>query len=173
MSASTPTRRRLPWRLRLLALYPPLAAAGIRSRVLSTEPLAFESVLKLRWWNRNYVGTQYGGSLYSMCDPFYMLILLDSLGRDYQVWDKAATIRFRRPGRGTVRARFEIARERLDEIRNEADRAGRAEPRFTAEVRAEDGELVAEVEKLLSVRPKEPRTREKRGQLTFGDSYLK
>jgi len=158
MPASTPTRRRRSWRLRLLALYPPFAGAGIRARVVSTEPLAFESVLKLRWWNRNYVGTQYGGSLYSMCDPFYMLILLDALGRDFQVWDKAATIRFRRPGRGTVRARFEIARQRIDEIRAEADRAGRAEPRFTAEIRAEDGELVAEVDKLLSVRPKRAQT---------------
>lgn len=164
MAPPTPSTRRLSWRLRLLALYPPLAGAGIRARLVSTGPLAFESVLKLRWWNRNYVGTQYGGSLYSMCDPFYMLILLDALGRDYQVWDKAATIRFRRPGRGAVRARFEIARERIDEIRAEADRAGRAEPRFTAEVRAEDGELVAEVEKLLSVRPKGAQT---------GDSLLK
>lgn len=110
--------------------------------------------MKLRWWNRNYVGTHYGGSLYSMCDPFYMLILLDALGSDYQVWDKAASIRFRRPGRGPVRARFEIARERIDEIRAEADRAGRAEPSFTAEIRAEDGELVAEVDKLLTVRRK-------------------
>jgi hypothetical protein len=141
----------------MLALYPPLAGAGVRARVLSTDPLAFESVLRLRWWNRNYVGTHYGGSLYSMCDPFFMLILIDALGRDYVVWDKAAAIRFRRPGRGTVSARFEIARERVEEIRAEADRTGRTEPSFTAEVRGEDGELVAEVDKLLSVRRKEAR----------------
>jgi hypothetical protein len=158
MAPPTPSARRLPWRLRLIAFYPPLAGAGVRARVVATEPLAFESVLRLRWWNRNYVGTQFGGSLYTMCDPFYMLILLDALGRDYVVWDKAATIRFRRPGRGAVRARFEIGRERIDEIRAEADRAGRAEPRFTAEIRAEDGELVAEVDKLLSVRPRGART---------------
>jgi hypothetical protein len=157
MAPATSSSRRLPWRLRRLALYPPLAGAGVRARVLSTDPLAFESVLRLRWWNRNYVGTHYGGSLYSMCDPFFMLILIDALGRDYVVWDKAAAIRFRRPGRGTVSARFEIARERIEEIRAEADRVGRAEPSFTAEVRGEDGDLVAEVDKLLSVRRKQAR----------------
>lgn len=163
MPPSHTPRRRLPWRLRLLSLYPPLAGAGVRARVTGTDPFAFESTLKLAWWNRNYVGTQFGGSLYTMCDPFYMLILLDALGRDYVVWDKAATIRFRRPGRGTVHARFEIPRQRIEEIRAEADRAGRAEPSFTAEVRGAEGELVAEVEKLLSVRPK-PAPAEIRGQ---------
>ena len=77
--------------------------------------------MKLRWWNRNYVGTQFGGSLYSMCDPFFMLILVEALGPRYVVWDKAATIRFRRPGRGTVHATFHIPQERIDEIRAAAD----------------------------------------------------
>lgn len=167
MPAPTPARRRLSWRLRLLAAYPPLAGAGVRARIVATEPLAFVSTLRLRWWNRNYVGTHYGGSLYTMCDPFYMLILLDALGRDYVVWDKAATIRFRRPGRGTVRARFEIPRQRIEEIRAEADRAGRAEPLLTAEVRSDEGELVAEVDKILSVRPKTAARR------SFGDQEIR
>jgi len=138
--------------LRIMSLYPPLAGAGVRVRTLATAPLAFETELRLRWWNRNYVGTQFGGSLYAMTDPFYMLILIDALGPGFEVWDKAATVRFRRPGRGTVRARFEIPPARIEEIRREAESAGRAEPVFLARVVDEAGETVTEVEKVVSVR---------------------
>jgi len=103
--------------LRWMSLYPPFLGAGVRVRVANRDPLAFEVRLGLRWWNRNYVGTQFGGSLYTMCDPFYMLILIDALGPAFVVWDKAATIRFRRPGRTPVAARFEISPERIAEIR--------------------------------------------------------
>jgi acyl-coenzyme A thioesterase PaaI-like protein len=139
-----------------MSLYPPFLGAGVRVRTVGREPLAFEVTLVLRWWNRNAVGTQFGGSLYAMADPFFMLILLDALGDRFDVWDKAATIRFRRPGRGRVRARFEIARERIAEIRAEALDVGRAQPVFRAEIRDEAGELVAEVEKTISVRPRKP-----------------
>ena len=108
--------------------------------------------MKLRWWSRNYVGTQFGGSLYSMCDPFFMLILVEALGKGYVVWDKAATIRFRRPGRGTVRATFHIPMVRIEEIRAAADARGKVEPTFRAEVVDSQGEVIAEVEKLLYVR---------------------
>ena len=138
--------------LRWMSAYPPYLGAGVWVRVLGRSPLAFETRMKLRWWNRNYVGTHYGGSLYTMCDPFHMLILIDALGPEFVVWDKAATIRFRRPGRGEVRARFEIPPPRIDEIRSQARAAGRAEPSFTARVLDAAGEVVAEVEKLVSVR---------------------
>jgi hypothetical protein len=140
--------------LRWMSLYPPFLGAGVRVRIVRRNPLAFEVRLVLRWWNRNFVGTQYGGSLYTMCDPFYMLILIDALGPGFVVWDKAATIRFRRPGRGPVAARFEISPERVAEIRGEATAAGRAEPRFLATVVDAAGEIVAEVEKVVSVRPR-------------------
>ncbi len=140
--------------LRLLNLYPPYLGAGVRVRV-SPDFRTFEVRMKLRWWNRNYVGTHFGGSLYTMCDPFLMLILLEHLGRDYVVWDKAATIRFRRPGRGTVRATFHIPEERIAEIRAAADRDGKIEPVFQVEVVDERDDVVAEVEKLLYVRRKD------------------
>ena len=76
--------------------------------------------MKLRFWNRNYVGTHYGGSLYSMADPFYMLMLMENLGRDYIVWDKAASIRFRKPGKGRVKAEFRLTDAQLDDIREKA-----------------------------------------------------
>jgi len=142
---------------RSMSLYPPFLGAGVRVRTLSRHPLVFESSMRLRWWNRNYVGTQFGGSLYAMADPFFMLILIDALGPDFVVWDKAATIRFRRPGRGTVAARFEIPAGRVEEIRSEALAAGRAEPVFIALVVDRAGETVAEIDKAISVRPRAAR----------------
>lgn len=139
------------WLARLLNVYPPYLGAGVRVRRTAE---GFESRMKLRWWNRNYFGTHFGGSLYTMCDPFFTLILAQRLGSEYLVWDKAATIRFRRPGRGTVTARFEIPAAEVEAIRRQAEPGAPVEPVFTAEVRDAAGEVVAEVEKRLWVRKK-------------------
>jgi acyl-coenzyme A thioesterase PaaI-like protein len=153
--------RRSPrtWRLKVMSFYPPFLGAGIRVVRISPDRRTFQVRMKLTFFNRNYVGTHFGGSLYAMCDPFFMLILIPALGRDYVVWDKAATIRFRRPGRGTVRATFHIPEERIEEIRRAADAGKKLEPVFKAEVVGEDGEVVAEVEKTLSVRRRRPEER--------------
>jgi acyl-coenzyme A thioesterase PaaI-like protein len=143
-------RRRLLYRL--LSLYPPFLGAGIRVR---RQPDGFEVRLRLRRWNRNAVGTHFGGSLYAMCDPFFMLLLIDALGPGYVVWDKAATIRFRRPGKGTVTALFAVTPERVAEIRAAADRGEPVEPTFTVKVNDERGILVAQVDKVLHVRRQE------------------
>lgn len=140
--------------LRLMNFYPPFLGAGIRVTTMRPADGVVEVAMKLRWSNRNYLGTHFGGSLYSMCDPFYLLILAERLGPGYVVWDKAATIRFRRPGRGTVRARFELSSGQIDEIRRQAETQDKVEPVFTAQVMNEAGELVAEVEKTLYIRKK-------------------
>jgi acyl-coenzyme A thioesterase PaaI-like protein len=142
------------WLFRLLSLYPPYLGAGVRVKA-SPDLRTFEVRLRLHWWNRNYVGTHFGGSLYAMCDPFFMLILIAALGRGYVVWDKSAVLRFRRPGRGTVTATFHIPQERIDEIRAAADAGGKVEPVFRVDVVDEQGEVVAEIEKLLYVRRKD------------------
>lgn len=148
---------RRPFLLRLVNLWPPYLGAGIRVTRISDDLRTFEVRMKLRFSNRNYVGTHFGGSLYSMCDPFFMLILINNLGRDYEVWDKSATIRFRRPGRTAVHATFHVPAEEIEAIRREADEHGKTEPRFTVEVKDDQGEVVAQVEKLLHVRKKERR----------------
>ncbi len=89
-----------------------------------------------------------------MTDPFYMLMLIENLGRDYIVWDKAASIRFKRPGKGRVHAKFQITQQQLDEIRRATDSSDKHEPVFMAEVRDESGTVVAEIEKLLYVKRK-------------------
>jgi acyl-coenzyme A thioesterase PaaI-like protein len=144
------------WLTVLLNLYPPYLGAGVRVRQ-TPDKRGFNVRMRLSVFNRNYVGTHFGGSLYTMCDPFFMLILYRELGRGYVVWDKAATIRFLRPGKGTVRATFEIPPERVEEIRAAADRDGKVEPTFRVEVINEQGNVVAEVEKLVYVRRKDAR----------------
>jgi acyl-coenzyme A thioesterase PaaI-like protein len=135
----------------LMSLYPPYLGAGVRVR-MAPDLTSCRVTMKLRWWNRNYLGTHFGGSLYSMCDPFFVLLLAERLGRGYEVWDKAATIRFRRPGRGTVHAEFRLSDEELAAVRAAVAREGRHEPTFRATVVDDQGRLVAEVDKVLSVR---------------------
>ena len=146
-------KRHMRW---VLNLYPPFLGAGIRVTRLQHDWKAIDVEMKLRFWNSNYVGTHFGGSLYSMTDPFYMLMLIENLGRDYIVWDKSATIRFRRPGKGKMHSEFRLADAQLDEIRNKLQTQEKIEPVFRVEVRDESGDLVAEVEKVLHVRKKQP-----------------
>ena len=139
---------------RTIRYYPPLLFSGIWVRRISPDVREVDVEMKLRWWNANYVGTHYGGSLYSMTDPFFMLMLLQNLGRDYIVWDKAATIRFRKPGRGKVTAQFRLSEAQLEEIRRTLATQEKFEPVYTVEVKDESGEVVAVVEKVLYVRKK-------------------
>ena len=140
---------------RLLNLYPPFLGAGIRVTRLRPDWRELDVEMKLRRWNANAVGTHYGGSLYSMADPFYMLMLIENLGRDYIVWDKSATIRFRRPGRGTVTASFRLTDEKLSEIREALKTQDKIDREFCVEIKDTSGELVAEVQKVIQIRRKQ------------------
>lgn len=114
--------------------------------------------MPLNLLNTNFVGVHFGGSLYAMVDPFYVLILLYRLGPQYVVWDKAACIRFKRPGRGWVRAVMEISEERLREIRSQVDTSPHQKCDVDFSLRIEhvggehDGELVAEVDKTVYIK---------------------
>jgi hypothetical protein len=121
---------------------------------------AFDVEMKLRWWNANYVCTHFGGSLFAMTDAFYMLMLMANLGHDYIVWDKAASIRYRKPGKGTVRAEFRLSDAQLDDIRDKLKALPKYEPAFMVEVKDEQGIVIAEVEKLLHVRLKDAAARD-------------
>jgi hypothetical protein len=139
--------------LRLINIWPPLAAAGIHVR-WGAEMRSVDVEMRLHWWNRNFVGTHYGGSLYSMTDPFYMLMLIKNLGPEYIVWDKAASIRFRKPGKGKLHAEFRLTDERLDEIRERLKTEAKYEPTFAVVVKDVSGDVVTEVQKVLHIRKK-------------------
>jgi hypothetical protein len=140
---------------RLVNLWPPFMGAGIRIQHIAPDMRSVDVEMKLRWWNANYVGTHFGGSLFAMTDPFYMLMLMANLGRDYIVWDKAASIRYRKPKKGTVRAEFRLTEAQLSDIREKLDRLPKYEPMFSVEVKDGQGTVIAEVEKLLHVRKKQ------------------
>jgi Domain of unknown function (DUF4442) len=140
---------------RWINLWPPFLGMGIRVRHIAPDMKAVDVEMKLRFWNANYVGTHFGGSLFAMTDPFYMLMLMANLGQDYIVWDKAATIRYKKPGRGTVRAEFRLSDSEIDDIREKLKTLPKYEPVFTVEVKDEADVLIAEVQKVLHIRNKQ------------------
>ena len=146
--------RRDAFLFRIVNVYPPYLGAGIRVRHRQGDERTIRVEMSLRPWNRNLFGTHFGGSLYSMCDPWFVVLLVRLLGEGYLVWDKAASIEFLRPGRGRVSATFHVPPATVDEIRAAADRDGKTEPVLTAEVVGEGGEVVARVTKTLWVKRK-------------------
>lgn len=137
-----------------LNFYPPYLGAGVKVRYISSDFREVRVSMGLKWYNRNYVRTQFGGSLYSMTDPFYMLMLMENLGRDYVVWDKAAHIEFISPGQGTVHAEFKIDEDILNTIREHTAAGEKYLPNYQVEVRDDHGTLVARVDKTLYIRRK-------------------
>ena len=140
---------------RWINFWPPFLGAGIRVKRISPDMREVDVEMKLRWWNANYVGTHYGGSLFSITDAFYMLMLMANLGDDYIVWDKGASIRFRKPGRGTVRAEFRLTNQHLDDIREKLKTLPKYEPVFPIKVKDDAGVVIVEVDKLLYIRKKD------------------
>lgn len=144
-----------PRRLKFgLNIYPPYLLAGIRVTRVDPGWRELEVRMKLRWYNRNAVGTHFGGSLYSMVDPHLMLMLMPLLGRDYVVWDQAASIRFVKPGKGTVRATIRISDEDLEDIRTNTAAGDAYRPEYELRVVDDDGETVAIVTKTLYIKKK-------------------
>lgn len=139
-------------KIKLINWWPPMLGTGIWLTDFASDLTWFTVKMKLTWFNRNLVGIHYGGSLYSMCDPWYMFILASNLGKEYIVLDKAASIRYLKPGNTTVYARFEVKPDEIDTIREEIDVIGKKDYTFTCQVRKKDGEVVCEVDKVVYVR---------------------
>ncbi|MDV3220682.1 DUF4442 domain-containing protein [Intrasporangium sp.] len=140
---------------RFLNVWPPFAFTGVRVEHLSDDFREARVRLGFSPLHRNYVGTQFGGSLFAMTDPFWMVMVLRNLGdRDYVVWDKAAEIEFVTPGRSAVTAEFVVTDAVLEELRAETAEKGKTLRWFETEVRGADGTLVARVRKQLYVRRK-------------------
>lgn len=139
---------------RLVNLWPPLLFSGIRAKSISDDYRQVDVTLTLRWYNRNYVHVHFGGSLFAMTDPWYMLMLMHNLGRDYYVWDQRGTIEYVAPGRGVVTARFRLDDAIINEIRERTADGEKYLPEFHVEIFNEQQELVARVHRVLYVRKK-------------------
>lgn len=139
---------------RLINLWPPFLFTGIHATHVSKDYKEVDCKLTLRWYNRNYVGTHFGGSLFAMTDPWYMLMLMPLMGRDYFVWDQSASIEFIAPARGVVKALFRIDDATLATIRERTAGGEKYLPQFMADIVDETGTLVARVTKTVYVRKK-------------------
>ncbi|WP_441246265.1 DUF4442 domain-containing protein [Kitasatospora sp. McL0602] len=135
-------------------LWPPFLFAGIRVLAISPDFRFAKVRLRLGRLNRNYVGTHFGGSIFAMTDPFWMLLVLRNLGPGYVVWDAAAEITFVSPGRGDIFAEFVLTDDRLAEIRELTQEGKKALIWFDTEVLAADGTVVARLRKQVYVREK-------------------
>jgi hypothetical protein len=138
----------------LLNIYPPYWGTGIVVKKISPDYKETTVQMKMKWYNRNYVGTHFGGSLYAMTDPFFMLMLIQILGKEYIVWDKGANIDFVKPGQGTLTAKFTIGDEHINDILNNTLSGNKYFPQFSVDITNEFNETVARVNKLLYVRKK-------------------
>ncbi|WP_162062587.1 DUF4442 domain-containing protein [Vibrio taketomensis] len=139
--------------------WPPFWGSGIKIVSISDDFRQVRVKLKLRWWNKNANRTQYGGSIFSLTDPIYALMLMGILGEQYYVWDKEASINFIQPGTGDLYADFELSSAELEHIYRETASGEKHLPDFIVHVKDEKGNIVAEVERKLYVR-KKPKYRE-------------
>jgi acyl-coenzyme A thioesterase PaaI-like protein len=142
------------WMRRLFNLYPPYLGAGVHVDELSDDFRFARVTMPLRWYNRNYVGTHFGGSLYSMTDPFLMIMFMRNLGPGYVVWDKAGSIEYVAPGRGRMSVEFRVTPEVLDEVRANTEAGEKYLRWFEVDVRDPGGAVVARVRKQLHFRRK-------------------
>jgi hypothetical protein len=145
--------RRLRWSFNL---YPAYRGTGGRITYIAEDFREARVKLPLSWRTRNYVGTTFGGSLYGAVDPIYMIMLIRILGRGYTVWDKAASIRFKKPGRTTLYARFVLSEEEIDTIRRLAAETPSIDRVYTVDLADETGVVHATVEKTIYIKKKNP-----------------
>ena len=138
--------------IKKINMYPPYLGMGVSVKEHQDDFTRFEVELRARWYNRNLFGTHFGGSLYSMSDPFYVFIITMNFGSGYIVWDKSAAIDFLKPAKGTILGIFEIKQERLDEIRADVDEIGKNTYHFETDLVDKTGQSVARVRKEVYVR---------------------
>jgi acyl-coenzyme A thioesterase PaaI-like protein len=143
---------------RVMNLWPPFLFNSIRVQSITPDYTEAKVVLRLRPWNRNYVGSQFGGNLFAMTDPFWMLLVMHQLGNDYIVWDRAGAIEFVAPGREDVYAHFKLDPAVVDQLRAAAAAGGKVLHWFETDVVTTSGEVIARVRRQVYVRLK-PRAR--------------
>jgi hypothetical protein len=140
--------------LKIWNIWPPFLGSGITVHILSPDLRKVEVRLKLRFWNKNFFGTQYGGSLFSMTDAMYSVMLIENLGSDFVVWDKSATIRYLKPGRTDVKASFEITQDDIQKIKSELSAKDKMDWHRPVQIFDKSQILIAEVDKVIYIRKK-------------------
>ncbi|GHH51850.1 DUF4442 domain-containing protein [Lentzea cavernae] len=135
-------------------LWPPFLFAGIRVEEISADYRYARVRMRLRPWNRNFFGTHFGGSLFAMTDPFWVLLLFNQLKGEHVVWDRAGEIEFVAPGRGTVTAEFRLTDEHVEQVLERTRGSEKALIWFDTDVVGQDGTVIARVKKQVYARRK-------------------
>jgi len=138
----------------MLNIWPPFLFSGIAILEISKDFRHARVRLKKKAITSNYVGTLFGGSLFAMTDPFYMLMIMKNLGSQYIVWDKRSEIEYVSPGKVTVYADFHLSDAVLEEIKDEVAANGKYLKWFEVEIKSADGTVVAIVKKQIYIRKK-------------------
>ena len=146
--------RLVRWRFNF---FPAYRGTGARITYIADDWREVRIKLPLNWRTRNYVGTIYGGTMYGAMDPFPMVMLIRALGSEYVVWDKAATIQFKRPGRSTLHAVFTLEDEEIETIKAELSQRPSMDRVYKVDLTDEDGLVYASVDKTIYIRRKEAR----------------
>mgnify|MGYP000644423422 CR=1 FL=1 len=139
-------------------LWPPFLGAGISVEHIAKDFRHANVRLKLGLLNRNIVGVHFGGSLFAMTDPFFMMMVSQNLGKGYIIWDQAAKIEFLKPGKGKVHAEFEITQEQLDQIITAAESGDKVLKDFVVDIKDRENDVVARVTKTLYIRKKQKKS---------------
>ncbi|MCC3278887.1 DUF4442 domain-containing protein [Arthrobacter sp. zg-Y40] len=142
---------------RFMNIWPPFAFTGIRVTRLDPDYLGVSMRLREHWWNRNVAGVHFGGSLFAMTDPFWMMLLLHHLGKDHVVWDKSAEVDFIKPGNGEVTAEFTLAKADVERLRKLAANGDKVLEWFSVDITDKTGAVVARVRKQVYIRRKRDR----------------
>ncbi len=135
-------------------LWPPFLGAGITVEHIAKDFRQAKVSLKFGLLNRNIIGVHFGGSLFAMTDPFFMMMVSQNIGKGYIVWDQAAKIEFLKPGKGKVHANFEITQAQIDGIINAAESGGKVLKDFVVDVKDQEDDVVARITKTLYIRKK-------------------
>lgn len=132
-------------------LFPAYRGTGGRVTYISADWRDVSIKIPLSWRTRNYVGTIYGGSIYGAVDPIYMLMLIRILGPEYVIWDKAASIRFKRPGKSTLYADFALSTAEIEEIKRLAETERSIDRVYNLELKDKNSVVHAFIEKTIYI----------------------
>ena len=135
-------------------LWPPFLGAGITVEKIAKDFRYAKVCLKHGLLNRNIVGVHFGGSLFAMTDPFFMMMVSQNIGKGYIVWDQAAKIEFLKPGKGAMHASFELTQEQIDDIISVAKSGDKVLKDFVVDVKDKEEHVVARITKTLYIHKK-------------------
>jgi acyl-coenzyme A thioesterase PaaI-like protein len=134
--------------------FPAFWSTGAKVTYLAADYKEVHLKLPLSWRTRNYVGTIFGGSMFASTDVLYFLLVLKNIGKDYIVWDKASSIHFKKPGKGTLYTKVTVSDKEIETIKKELQYTDKIDRIYLLDLIDEAGDICASIEKTIHIRNK-------------------